>query len=131
MGKAAVVPRNGINWMNISRASRLGLQHHPASTHRFATKCKRRGNYLLCFPFLWDTFLYFFYCLDTIISFCFVPYFSEGVYLWLYYFFSFSLYISLFLFCSLSLISFLYQWIFCASASKTSKGVLQSFDYKK
>ena len=64
----------------------------------FDKQCKRRVNYLLCFPFLWDTFLYFFYCLDTIIFFCFVPYFSEGVYLWLYYFFSFSLYISLFFF---------------------------------
>ena len=31
MGKAAVVPHNGINWMNISRATRLGLQHHPAN----------------------------------------------------------------------------------------------------
>ena len=37
----------------------------------------------------------------------------------------------LFLFCSLSLIYFLFQWIFCASASKTSKGVLQSFYYQK
>ena len=31
MGKAAAVPRNGINQMNISRATCLGLQHHPAS----------------------------------------------------------------------------------------------------
>ena len=30
MGKSAVVLRNGINWMDISRATRLGLQHHPA-----------------------------------------------------------------------------------------------------
>ena len=30
-GKAAVVPHDGINQMNNSRATCLGLQHHPAS----------------------------------------------------------------------------------------------------
>ena len=60
-----------------------------------------------------------------------VPYSPEGVYLWLYYFFSFSLQISLFLFCSLSLYFFSFRWFFSATASKTSKGVLQSFYYQK
>ena len=31
MRKSAVLPRNGINWMSISRETRLGLQHYPAS----------------------------------------------------------------------------------------------------
>ena len=30
-GKAAEVPRNGINQMNNSRVTRSGIHHHPAS----------------------------------------------------------------------------------------------------
>ena len=76
-------------------------------------------NYSLCFPFLWDTFLCFFCCLDTIISFCFIPCFSEGVYLWLSYFFSFS-FVFHYFFSFLSLL-----FIFCFSGSFVLVQVIQ------
>ena len=60
-----------------------------------------------------------FCCLDTIISFGFIPYFSEGVYLWLYYFFSFS-FVFLYFFSFLSLL-----FIFCFSGSFVLVQVIQ------
>ena len=48
-----------------------------------------------------------FVALILFISFGFIPYFSEGVYLWLYYFFSFS-FVFLYFFSFLSLIYFLF-----------------------
>ena len=107
-------------------------------------------NYLLLFPFLWESFsviLYFFY----FISFCdslfcgsvsFSLYFFYFISFWLFPFlwewfffslflFSFSLYISLSLFCSLSLfILFYLGGSFVLVQVKQVRGVLRSFYYK-
>ena len=75
------------------------------SVNIFYDKCKRRVNYSV-FPVSMGHFSFTsFCCLEILYLFGFIPYFSEGVYLWVYYFFSFSfvfLYFISFLF-SLSL----------------------------
>ena len=53
-----------------------------------------------------------------------------SLFLFHFFFLHFSLYIFLSLFYSLCLFTFQFRWLFCASASKTSDGVLQSFYYK-
>ena len=76
----------------------------------------------------------FLFSLFLLLYFLVIP-FSVGVFLFLFIFFlftflSFSLYIFLSLFYSLSLCIFQFRWFFCASARKTSGGVLQNFYYK-
>ena len=80
-------------------------------------------NFLCIFPFLWECFLRYFKCLNTIISFLVIPYVSKGVYLRPFcYFFSFLLFYLFILFFSLSLLFFfLLDGSLYASASKTTK----------